>query len=186
MLLLKIIWPIILAPLIFYLKINNFYIFMFPIPAIICAVIAKKKNRNSFGWFVCGFFTAFIGIIIIACLKKIVIIAPEKPKTKISLIAELTRYEELYKADELEEEIYLKEKERIEKEIENLDKMDEEYRLENKLINKHKPFKTPNDYINEVLLDYTISDELKKVQLKGLKKERKISSEEYKQALKRI
>jgi hypothetical protein len=36
---------------------------------IICAMIARKKNRSTARWFVAGFFLAPIGLIIIALLK---------------------------------------------------------------------------------------------------------------------
>jgi predicted membrane channel-forming protein YqfA (hemolysin III family) len=36
---------------------------------IICAMIARKKNRSEAGWFAAGFFLAPIALIIIALLK---------------------------------------------------------------------------------------------------------------------
>ena len=36
---------------------------------IICAMIARKKNRSEARWFVAGFFLAPIALIIIALLK---------------------------------------------------------------------------------------------------------------------
>ena len=36
---------------------------------VICAIIAKKKNRSEAGWFAAGFFLAPIALLIIALLR---------------------------------------------------------------------------------------------------------------------
>ncbi len=37
----------------------------------ICSLIANSKGRNAFGWFCCGFFFSFIGLIIIIALSNL-------------------------------------------------------------------------------------------------------------------
>ena len=41
------------------------------ISMIACPIIASKKGRSVVGWFFGGFFLGLIGLIIVACLKKI-------------------------------------------------------------------------------------------------------------------
>lgn len=38
--------------------------------AIVCAVIAKDKNRNVLGWFILGFLFSIFALIPIICLSK--------------------------------------------------------------------------------------------------------------------
>ena len=154
---------------------------------IVGASIAEKKNRSKAGWFVIIIFTGIVGLIIIYSLDEVEVntssnrcFVPSQTLIVNTHYAQLQKNEHLYEDGIISEEKYKEEKKRIESEIAK------EKDLKQQAMNKQVAAKTSDMYINEVLDDDSTSYDTKLAQLNALKREKKISKEEYKFAVKNI